>query len=157
MLPTVAKFSFFDQNFNFSSLEIQKISHKVILPTSLAQPVLGVGDDPTFFNQLVEVNKATSNCNGVPGLVVSADPVDNIPDTFDVMLKTDNDPSFACGYLLKSEMTIVRNTLKKNFLKKIFGYEARCEFWVKIRMRFWILVGYVDFLAKFGAKLSFRV
>ena len=48
-------------------------------------------------------------------------------------------------------------TLKKNFLKKIFGYEARCEFWVKIGLRFWILVGYVDFLAKFGAKLSFRV
>ena len=47
--------------------------------------------------------------------------------------------------------------LKKNFLKKIFGYEARCEFWVKIGLRFWILVGYVDFLATFGAKLSFRV
>ena len=42
-------------------------------------------------------------------------------------------------------------------LKKIFGYEARCEFLVKIGLRFWILVGYVDFLAKFGAKLSFRV
>ena len=47
--------------------------------------------------------------------------------------------------------------LKKNFLKKIFGYEARCEFWVNIGLRFWILVGYVDFLSKFGAKLSFRV
>ena len=47
--------------------------------------------------------------------------------------------------------------LKKNFLKTIFGYEARCEFWVKIGLRFWILEAYVDFLAKFGAKLSFRV
>ena len=47
--------------------------------------------------------------------------------------------------------------LKKNFLEKIFGYEARCEFWVKIGLRFWILVGYVDFLTKFGAKLRFRV
>ena len=28
--------------------------------------------------------------------------------------------------------------LKKNFLKKIFGYEARCEFWLKLRFRFWI-------------------
>ena len=25
-----------------------------------------------------------------------------------------------------------RNALKKNFLKKIFGYSARCEFWLKI-------------------------
>ena len=41
----------------------------------------------------------------------------------------------------------ILHELKKNFLKKIFGYEARCEFWVKIGLRFWILVGYVDFLA----------
>ena len=31
--------------------------------------------------------------------------------------------------------------LKKKFLKKIFGYLARCEFWAKIGLRFWILVG----------------
>ena len=55
------------------------------------------------------------------------------------------------------EVWILSQELKKTFLKKIFGYEARCEFWVKIGLRFWILVGYVDFLAKFGAKLSFRV
>ena len=48
-------------------------------------------------------------------------------------------------------------TLKKNLANKYFGYLARCEFWAKIGLRFWILVGYVDILAKFGAKLSFRV
>ena len=31
--------------------------------------------------------------------------------------------------------------LKKNFLKKIFGLLARCEFLAKIGLRFWILVG----------------
>ena len=40
--------------------------------------------------------------------------------------------------------------LKKyfNLANKIFGYLARCEFWLK---------GYVDFLAKFGANFDFRV
>ena len=47
--------------------------------------------------------------------------------------------------------------LKKNLANKIFGYSARCEFWAKIGLRFWILVGYVDFLANFGAKSDFRV
>ena len=28
---------------------------------------------------------------------------------------------------------------KKNFLKKIFGYVARCEFLLKLGLRFWIL------------------
>ena len=31
--------------------------------------------------------------------------------------------------------------LKKNLVNKIFGYLARCEFWAKIGLRFWILVG----------------
>ena len=31
--------------------------------------------------------------------------------------------------------------LKKNLANKIFGYLARCEFWAKIGLRFWILVG----------------
>ena len=39
----------------------------------------------------------------------------------------------------------LNGVLKKNFLKKIFGYEARYEFWLKIGLRFWILVGYVIF------------
>ena len=47
--------------------------------------------------------------------------------------------------------------LKKNLANKIFGYLARCDFWSKIGLRFWIFVGYVDFLANFGAKLDFRV
>ena len=47
--------------------------------------------------------------------------------------------------------------LKNNFLKKIFGYLATCEFWLRLGWRFWIFVGYVDFLTKFGAKLDFRV
>ena len=50
-----------------------------------------------------------------------------------------------------------RKSLKKNFLKKVFGYLARCEFWVKLRLRFWIFEGYVEILTKFGAKLDFRV
>ena len=33
-----------------------------------------------------------------------------------------------------------RPELKKNFLKKIFGYLARWQFWAKIGLRFWILV-----------------
>ena len=41
--------------------------------------------------------------------------------------------------------------------RKYFGYLARRDFWAKLRLRFWILVGYVDFLAKFGAKFDFRV
>ena len=47
--------------------------------------------------------------------------------------------------------------LKKNLANKIFGYLARCEFWAKLGLRFWILVGYVDFLVKFDAKSDFRV
>ena len=43
--------------------------------------------------------------------------------------------------------------LKKNFLKKISGYLARCDFWANLVLRFWVFVGYVDFLAKF----DFRV
>ena len=31
--------------------------------------------------------------------------------------------------------------LKKNLANKIFRYLARCEFWAKIGLRFWILVG----------------
>ena len=62
-----------------------------------------------------------------------------------------------CGEQSESWDASLSSWLKKNFLKKVFGYEARCEFWVKIGLRFWIWVGYVDFLAKFGAKLSFRV
>ena len=31
--------------------------------------------------------------------------------------------------------------LKKNLVNKIFGYLARCEFWAKLGLRFWILVG----------------
>ena len=31
--------------------------------------------------------------------------------------------------------------LKKNLANKIFGYLARCEFWAKKGLRFWILVG----------------
>ena len=31
--------------------------------------------------------------------------------------------------------------LKKNLANKIFGYEARCDFWSKLELRFWILVG----------------
>ena len=31
--------------------------------------------------------------------------------------------------------------LKKNVFKKIFGYLAGCEFWLKLELRFWILVG----------------
>ena len=31
--------------------------------------------------------------------------------------------------------------LKKNLANKIFGYLARCEFWAKLGLRFWILVG----------------
>ena len=34
-----------------------------------------------------------------------------------------------------------RTRLKKNFLKKIFGYKARCDFWSKLGLRFWIFVG----------------
>ena len=41
----------------------------------------------------------------------------------------------------KSRQQALTNLLKKKFLKKIFGYEARCEFWAKIGLRFWILVG----------------
>ena len=47
--------------------------------------------------------------------------------------------------------------LKKNLANKIFGHSARCEFWLKLGLRFWIFVGYVDFLTKFGAKFDFRV
>ena len=47
--------------------------------------------------------------------------------------------------------------LKKNFLKKIFGYLARCDFLGKIRVAILNLVGYVEILAKFGAKSDFRV
>ena len=47
--------------------------------------------------------------------------------------------------------------LKKNLVNKIFGYLARCEFWLKLGLRFWIFVGYVEILAKFGAKSNFRV
>ena len=47
--------------------------------------------------------------------------------------------------------------LKKNLANKIFGYLARCDFWLKLGLRFWIFVGYVDILAKFGAKSDFRV
>ena len=66
-------------------------------------------------------------------------------------------PSLELTRRLEDEHKELPQELKKNFLKTIFGYEARCEFWVKIGLRFWILVGYVDFSAKFGAKLSFRV
>ena len=45
------------------------------------------------------------------------------------------------------------NQLKKNLANKILGYLARCDFWVKFGLRFWILVG----RAKFGAKSDFRV
>ena len=31
--------------------------------------------------------------------------------------------------------------LKKNLANKIFGYLARCDFWAKWGLRFWILVG----------------
>ena len=51
----------------------------------------------------------------------------------------------------------VRRELKKNLTNKIFGYLARCDFWAKLGLRFWILVGYVYFLANFGAKFDFRV
>ena len=47
--------------------------------------------------------------------------------------------------------------LKKNFLKKIFGYNSEMRFLAKIRVVILDLVGYVDILAKFGAKLDFRV
>ena len=47
--------------------------------------------------------------------------------------------------------------LKKNFLKKFFGYLARCEIWTKLGLRFWIFVGQVEILAKFGANFDFRV
>ena len=48
-------------------------------------------------------------------------------------------------------------SLKKNFLKKIFGYLARCDFLVKLRLRVWIFVGYVEILPKFGLKLDFTL
>ena len=47
--------------------------------------------------------------------------------------------------------------LKKKFANEIFGYLARREFLAKLGLRCWIFVRYVDFLAKFGAKLDFRV
>ena len=50
-----------------------------------------------------------------------------------------------------------RQRLKKNLANKIFGYLVRCDFWVKLELRFWILVGYVYCLTKFGAKSDFRV
>ena len=34
-----------------------------------------------------------------------------------------------------------KELFKKNFVNKIFGYLARCEFWAKMGLRFWILVG----------------
>ena len=47
--------------------------------------------------------------------------------------------------------------LKKILANKIVGFLARCEFWLKLGLRFWNFVGYVEMLAKFGAKLGFRV
>ena len=43
----------------------------------------------------------------------------------------------------------VSHELKKNLANKIFGYLARCEFWLKLGWRFWILVGYVYFFSEF--------
>ena len=40
---------------------------------------------------------------------------------------------------------VMKRKLKKKFIKKIFGYLARCEFWLKLRFRFWILQGMSKF------------
>ena len=47
--------------------------------------------------------------------------------------------------------------LKKNLANKNLGYLARCDFWLKLGLRFWMFVGYVFFLEKFGANFGFRV
>ena len=61
-----------------------------------------------------------------------------------------------CRFCMKGNPWDFLGQLKKNLANKIFGYLARCEFWLKLGLRFWILVGYVDFLAKFGANSGFR-
>ena len=53
--------------------------------------------------------------------------------------------------------TIISQKLKKKLANKIFGYLARCEFWIKLGLRFWIFVGYVQILPKFVPKLDFGV
>ena len=40
-----------------------------------------------------------------------------------------------------AETEVCNSTLKKNFLKKIFGLIARFEFRAKLGLRFWIFVG----------------
>ena len=40
-----------------------------------------------------------------------------------------------------SSLGLNQGLLKKNLANKYFGYLARCEFWAKIGLRFWILVG----------------
>ena len=40
-----------------------------------------------------------------------------------------------------AETEVCNSTLKKNFLKKIFGLIARFEFRAKLGLRFWVFVG----------------
>ena len=47
------------------------------------------------------------------------------------------------------------NLLKKNLANKIFWYLARCEFWVKFGLRFWILVGYVEIFIEIWREIGF--
>ena len=46
-------------------------------------------------------------------------------------------------------------SLKKNLANKIFWYLARCEFWVKFGLRFWILVGYVEIFIEIWREIGF--
>ena len=65
---------------------------------------------------------------------------------FKILLRVRNSKSFlrrnskilTRGMFFDSEPV---EQLKKNLANKIFGYEARCDFWAKLGLRFWILLG----------------
>ena len=43
--------------------------------------------------------------------------------------------------MINNNSPVLDHQLKKNLANKFFGYLARCEFWRKLGLRFWILVG----------------
>ena len=92
-------------------------------------------------NELKEVqNQSLANFEWAQGQTKEAKTYEI--EASELLIKAKEAIKKAGDELSKSNVTKNKaEELKKNFLKKMFGYLARCEFWAKIGLRFWILVG----------------